>query len=774
MEPAETAIPNAAHKPLGDRILWTVGVAAILTTALYAFWFSLGYYYSPENYLVALVAVSTAGLAWFVAGTLAAIILVVNASRDAASCRRTLRALIPLAVAGAIIVGKVILGRRLQFLDALLLSLACGLSVSFGTRGWKYLSGEDSRWLAVIVWSGVAAVGAYFVWQQIHYLSNLALGYHDCGNEARTMYNTLYNPRELFLSPNPDYPIFCDHFRPGVLPFVPFWLLAPRVEVTILFQVAATIGVVAPLYGMARERWADTVAALLLVAGWLAYPSVSLLTYNASYGFNWGQLCLPLYFTALWLWLRGRNGWALAAIVWAVLINEEAAVYLGMFGLYLAFFHRQRRIGVALAIGGFAYFWLMTTLVIPAFDGHGYRELAYFSGLGTRHLEILLSPLTKPKQFWGRLFEMPSFYLLGCLLVPLLLLPLRRPKVLFIGSIPFLFICLWNNPNVKSICFWYQVGLLPVLFLALIEALRDGTSEATKVTRRATVLGIVAAGTTLSIYCGNTFWSKDGLVTQLAPGRLALVERLGARIDPHGTPVATERLAAHFVTQRYLYILPKLPAQTDYVFMDFRDNWRRAVDAGRLRELRAFQRRVEAQPALKLLAVEDGLALYGRGGNRLDAPRLVECDSLPPDALNETLPLGHGVVLAGYTVTALPPAVGLRGHRLRVRTFGTVSQHVDVDLAVRAVLTFGSDQSKVVVASPLQLLGQCIWPTYRWEPGRFYMDDFTVDVPESLSGQSYTVGFAAERLDGELRLTDDNEAVPTGWDRQRASMVNRS
>ena len=43
---------------------------------------------------------------------------------------------------------------------------------------------------------------------------------------------------------------------------------------------------------------------------------------------------------------------------------------------------------------------------------------------------------------------------------------------------------------------------------------------------------------------GNTFWSKDGLVTQLAPGRLALVQRLGAQIDPQGTLVATERVAA--------------------------------------------------------------------------------------------------------------------------------------------------------------------------------------------------------------------------------------
>jgi len=78
--------------------------------------------------------------------------------------------------------------------------------------------------------------------------------------------------------------------------------------------------------------------------------------------------------------------------------------------------------------------------------------------------------------------------LLGCLLVPLLCLPLKKPSVLVIASIPFLFICEWNNPNVKSICFWYQTGLLPILFWALIEALRDVSTKEALSARRAVPL----------------------------------------------------------------------------------------------------------------------------------------------------------------------------------------------------------------------------------------------------------------------------------------------
>jgi hypothetical protein len=40
-----------------------------------------------------------------------------------------------------------------------------------------------------------------------------------------------------------------------------------------------------------------------------------------------------------------------------------------------------------------------------------------------------------------------------------------------------------------------------------------------------------------------------------------------------------------------------------------------------------------------------------------------------------------------------------------------------------------------------------VWPTYRWEPAKFYVDEFMVDLPAGLTGQSYTVGFAVEQLE---------------------------
>jgi len=179
--------------------------------------------------------------------------------------------------------------------------------------------------------------------------------------------------------------------------------------------------------------------------------------YNASYGFSWGRLCLPLFFTALWLWLRGRSGWALAMVVWAVLIKEEAAVYLGMFGFYLAFFRKQRWVGLTLGIGSFAYFWIITAVIIPLFSGHGYGVVVRLCRIGKRTHGDSLVTADKASTILGSAVRHAELLFAWVLAGPLAAGALRKPSVLFIASLPFLFICLWNNPNVKSICFQYQL-----------------------------------------------------------------------------------------------------------------------------------------------------------------------------------------------------------------------------------------------------------------------------------------------------------------------------
>lgn len=424
--------------------------------------------------------------------------------------------------------------------------------------------------------------------------------------------------------------------------------------------------------------------------------------------------------------------------VWAMLIKEEAAIVVGTFGLYLAFFERPRLAGTALAVFAFGYFLLATSVLVPAISGQTYAMVRFFYGLGHTKWEILLSPLTKPRVFWGKLFEPSSFYFAAALFAPLLFLPVRKPTVLLIGVPTFVFCCL--HPILKNICFHYQASLLPVVFWALVRAVHNWDTHR----RRHALTSATVSCAILSIFLGAQPWSKDTLAVRCAPGRLALVSRLVGPIDPRGTLFATQRVAAHFVTQRYLYLNPPVPERTDYALLDLRDSWRGAVaNLDWLRRVRNIQQQVEAIPGLRLVSAEDGLLFYSRRGVPLDAQTLVERAEPPGEANRADVDLG-GVRIAGFTVTTLLREEHAPTNRIRVTTFSTITARTNLDLALRCIVDVGSDSASAEgYASEPQPLGQGIWPIARWETNKFYADDFIIQLPAGLAGEIASVSFRA-------------------------------
>ena len=363
-----------------------VAMAAVI---LAAFWLLLGYRYSPESYSTYPITPYTVEFVWFgiaLVTTIVALVLVLPPREQRSALARSS---VPAALVSLLIVSKHLMGMPVRCYDMILFCVAIGWGTALWTRSVPgLLAGRNEgqalriKVFGAVVWTGAVVLGLYFFWQQVRYWNDLALGYDDCGSQASILYNTVSNPRELFLAMNPNQRACWDHFNPGILAFVPLWILWPDVRLMFALQVVVVLGVAVPLYLIGRHLFEDPIAALLLAVSWLVYPSVSQLIYNVSYGFHWGNVCLPLYFVALLLWMKGRNGWALAAVVWAFLMKEEAAIVVGMFGLYLAIFKRRRGLGVAMAATAFAYFLVVITLLIPALKTGHYVPIRFFSNLG--------------------------------------------------------------------------------------------------------------------------------------------------------------------------------------------------------------------------------------------------------------------------------------------------------------------------------------------------------------------------------------------------------
>jgi uncharacterized membrane protein len=723
-------------------------VAAVAAT-IDAFWLLLGYRYSPESYNSYAITPGTVEFVWIGLALVAAVVTLVLLFLKRNRWPACVKSILPLAIVSLVILAKSFFHGPLRCYDMILFCTACGWGVVLWMKktplllgtGWEDES-EPTRMAAMVVWAFVLFLGAYYVWQQIYYWKNLALGYADCGVEASILYNTVSHPHDLFLRMSPDHPIVWGHFCPGVLAFVPLWMLWPDFKLIIVLEVVVIVGVAVPLYWIGKELFKETFAALLLVLAWLAYPSTSQYIYSASYGFRMGNVCLPLYFVALLFWMKGRKGWALAAAIGALSMKEEAAIIIGMFGLYLAVFERRRKLGLTITGVAFVYFVVMVGLVIPRLDMGFYRQIGFFDELGQSMWQILLSPLMKPRVFWGKLFEPRSWYFAAVLLAPLLFLPLKKPSILFVGLLTFVFDCM--HPNLKSISYQYQAALLPVTFWGLAAVLKHGKT----LQRRAVLTGVVTSGVMLSLFLGNTFWSKETLSIPLSPGRLALARRVGREIRESDSLFATQRIAAHFIKQRFLctgpYTHDRITAENDYVLLDLQDLWLSAVDLSRLKRLRDLQRQAEAVPGLHLVAAEDGMLLYGRRDLALDAQHRVECDPLPPSLTRQPVQLGYGIRIESFTLGRVPSLDDPASDVVRVRTYSTLDSPTNTDLVVQCAVQIGEGaQESDSYASPFQPLGQGIWPIAQWETNRFYVDEFSITVPKGISSRIRRVAFEA-------------------------------
>jgi len=742
MSPGESRTTISWRGPL----LFVGFVAATLV----AFWALLGQRYSPETFVPVPVAPDTLEFVWFGGVLVAAVVALVVLSQQPRSWRTVAPGAAPIALVALLISGKVWLGAPIRTYDMMLFATACGWGVWSWLRNRAAPAGEPaSPLLGIIVWSAVVLLAAYQFWEQVGYLHDLALGYADCGENARLMFNTMTNPHELFLRVNPDKPLFYDHVDAGILPFAPLWPLWPDVKLTIVLQIVAVFGAAVPLSIIGKRAFGDQRSASLLVLAWVLYPSTSQFVYSASYGFRWGNMCLLFYFIALACWVTGHRGWALFVAIWAILIKEEAAIVVGMFGLYLAVFERRRVVGLALAAFAFGYFLMATSVLIPAVSGHRYPQARFFHILGATNWQILLSPLMKPRVFWGNVFEPSSLYFGAALLAPLLFLPVRKPSVLFIGAPTFVFCCM--NQILKSIAFHYQAGLLPVVFWALVCAVQDWDGRP----RRRALASVAGSCVVFSLFLGAQPWSKGTLVVRRHPGRLALVHQFARQIDRRGTLFATQRAAAHFVTQRYLYLDPPVPAGTDYALLDLRDSWRGLTEnLDWLWRLRQIQHEVEAIPGLRLAGATDGLLYYSRYSPPLDARSLVERNALPPTAVPAGFDYGSLRIL-GFTLTPLSRQESGRTDHLRVTTFSTVRTPTNLDVAVRCIVRLSNGPANAdAYVSDFQPLGQGIWPIARWETNKVYVDDFVVPLPAGLLRETSSVGFQAVALAPPQEPTD--------------------
>jgi len=417
----------------------------------------------------------------------------------------------------------------------------------------------------------VAIVAAYYMYEvQAHFLARLAFGWTDVGLNYMRVRNTALV--HGFLQETPGLPPFYDHFNAGLAVLVPFWWLFPTLKLVMWAQALFLAGLGPAVYVYARGRGIGAWMAVAIAAAALLHPSVAQIAYSFSYGFHPTTLALPAVVLSIHFWEKRRWWPFVFCAVFAGSMEETLFPLYAGIGLVTLIAPRGKRIaGLVLTVASIAAFLIVTQAVLPAVVGEAkYFQMVKFAHLGSSVTAILLSPFTKPAVFWGLIFSAKSVVFVALLLAGMGFLPLLAPRQLLYPLVVLVFVLLLNNPDVKSISFWYQSLILVTWFTAAAAgAQRLGGWWSGRRAAGAAVAGMLVAALAASHFYGLLPWSRMTMPFQVPRSPQFLQDasglaRFADAVPPNARVLSAMRTATLFVNVGTLNLIQGWHGETDY------------------------------------------------------------------------------------------------------------------------------------------------------------------------------------------------------------------
>ena len=300
-----------------------------------------------------------------------------------------------------------------------------------------------------------------------------------------------YTP-EYFINPSGNY--MAQHFAPDLLLLAPIYALAPSPATLLVVQSLVVALGAYPVWLLAVDRGLSRRTSSLLALSYLLYPPVWGVGW---YDFHLEVLLVPAMLFAMHFWTRRRWGGFWASFLVGMFTLESAVLLVVFFGLTLAlvqrrqtwaFLRRPRVRPVAawrpLLVAGVAVAFfvavrdvqrLLNPVIPPAFLDV-YRGASYWSVLGISDPfdfpALLATIVLHPDRVASALLYawLAKLVYLGFFLVPLLLLPLRKPVWLLPALPSFVGFFLSNYAPYYSLGYQYSAFLIPWFYIAAIAA----------------------------------------------------------------------------------------------------------------------------------------------------------------------------------------------------------------------------------------------------------------------------------------------------------------
>jgi uncharacterized membrane protein len=378
-----------------------------------------------------------------------------------------------------------------------------------------------------------------------------------------------------------------DHFHPILVTLAPFYWVFPS-PMTLLVAQAVLLAVsVVPVTRLAISHFGTATGSVIGVAYGLSWG----LQTTVDFDFHEVVFAVPLLAFAIERLVKQE--WT-AAVWWAaplVLVKEDLPLTFAAIGGYLVL-KGQRRLGTWVICAGLGSFVLILHVLIPA--------------LHPDHVYGFAGDLGRDESMWQVLAEIPErlvspnekLFLLAALFAPTAFVAVFSPvSLIAIPTLAWRFMS--TNPSHWTTGFHYSAVLMPIVYLALVEALR-------RYPLRRLVVSVCVV-TSLAGITSEPLSKLTAATTWHADPRVATAHRLMDMIPSGATVAASNHLAPQLTNRTTVQLFPAVgrPAvDSEWIIVDTRTvNWPASPDqeAAELRRLRPTYRTVAEQDGFVLL-----------------------------------------------------------------------------------------------------------------------------------------------------------------------------
>ncbi|MBN1484473.1 MAG: DUF2079 domain-containing protein [Chloroflexia bacterium] len=595
----------------------------------------------------------------------------------------------------------------------------------------------ERRWLPWLLAAGALAFVVLFSARSLALLRTFSLGAYDLALYDQALWRTLdggigtISLSDFLYSTIDGRNLLSHNPAPILLLYLPAYALGIGSPAFLLVaqSIALALGAIA-LYRLGAPQ-VGRLPALLLGAAYLAYFLVQRLAAGSLQPMVWA---IPLLLFALQAHKRRRYALYYVLLILAMACGLGAGIAAAALGIEL-FLRRDRQHGLITLGLGLLWIWGAVGVLAPLFGGTPTQALAAASPL-------LAAPW--PSSTWEPGSAAEALRYLGRLLAPLGFLPLLGPLAL-LPALPRLALNLWaGSPRYLSLGGWYDLILLPFLFVAIVRGLHRLGRAAEE--RRQASPRLAAAVLVLVCCLVTSLHMAPRVIQDLALLQPDEHQRIGLdlieQIPPQASVAAQSPLALMLSQRRQLTVLPQTD-EADYILFDtFHPNREPQPDLYQSIVQRSF-----LNPDYGLRAAENGYLLFERG---LDPQGKLQRFVLAPAAALEyerTVELTATLVYLGFdlSTTQVKP-----GQVFYLTHYWKCLRPLD-----KPYLLFTAYPGGQRFESPAFGL----YPLQEWQPGDIVRHEQALSLPALPEGRDYEIAVGVWYDEGEPALRQPEQLL---------------